>query len=194
MFTCSYCIRHIHPENVYELRKTSFQYLDALNIPYRDEPEVLKRLAIFDFESICSIEDFCRETETTNWIRKHLPIRVSFLSSLIQEALFRCTTDLHHLVSSFVTTLQRLATRSKNHRKVKFIEIERAIKIKLWGVLEQLNQRHNRTGRVVDFVEDCSVESEEQYPTTQFLQTQKHQIFDLLNTLDVSVKCRQSSE
>ena len=37
LVTCSECVKHIYPENVYELRETLFEKLDAFIIPYRNE-------------------------------------------------------------------------------------------------------------------------------------------------------------
>ena len=62
--------------------------------------------------------------------------------------------------------------------KLNFIEVETAIKTKLCGILEQLNQRRNRAERVSSFVDDCVVEEEEDL-STQFLQMQKNQLIDL---------------
>ena len=55
--------------------------------------------------------------------------------------------------------------------KMKFIEVETAIKIKLCKILEQLSPRHNRAETVVDFAGDCIVDSEERDLSTKFLQT-----------------------
>ena len=63
--------------------------------------------------------------------------------------------------------------------KLNFIEVETAIKIKLCAILEQLNQRRNRAKRVSNFVNDCIVKEEEKDLSTQFLQMQKNQLFDL---------------
>ena len=63
--------------------------------------------------------------------------------------------------------------------KLNFIEVETAIKIKLWAILEQLNQRRNQAERVSNFVDDCVVEEEEKDLSTQFLQMQKNQLIDL---------------
>ena len=63
--------------------------------------------------------------------------------------------------------------------KLNFIEVETAIKIKLWAILEQLNQRRNRAGRVSNFVDDCIVEEEEKDLSTQFLQMQNNQSIEL---------------
>ena len=46
--------------------------------------------------------------------------------------------------------------------KLNFVEVETAIKKKLCKLLEQLNQKHNRAERVMDFVDDCIADSEEQ--------------------------------
>ena len=57
LVTCSDRVKHIYPKNVYELRETLFEKLDAFNIPYKNEQKLFKNLAIFDFESICVKED-----------------------------------------------------------------------------------------------------------------------------------------
>ena len=56
-------VKHINPKNVYELRETLFQKLDAFNITYRNEQKLFKNLAIFDFESICVKEDSYKQTD-----------------------------------------------------------------------------------------------------------------------------------
>ena len=162
LVTCSDRVKHIYPKNVYELRETLFEKLDAFNIPYRSEQKLFKNLAIFDFESICVKEESYKQTETTTWIGKHVPISVSISSNLISEPIFLCNANLHHLISSFITALEGLATQSKAQIKLIFIEVETAIKTKLCAVLEQLNQRRNR---VSSFVDDCIVEEEKDLST-----------------------------
>ena len=153
--TCSHRIKHTYPKNVYELRETLFEKLDAFNIPYVSEQKLFKNLAIFDFESICVKEESYKQTETTKWIGIHVPLSVSISSNLIPEPIFLCNANPHHLISSFITALERLATQSKTQLKLNFIEIESAIKIKLCAILEQLNQRCNRAEKVPIFVDDC---------------------------------------
>ena len=46
-------VLNIYPKNVYELRETLFEKLDAFNVPYTNEPRLFKNLALLDFESIC---------------------------------------------------------------------------------------------------------------------------------------------
>ena len=168
MVTCTDRDKHIYPKNVYELRETLFEKLDAFNIPYKNDQKLFKNLAIFDFESICVKEDSYKQTETTTWIGKHVPISLSISSNLISEPIFLCNANRHHLISSFISALEGLATQSKAQLKLNFIEVETAIKIKLCAVLEQLNQRRNR---VSNFVDDCIVEEEKDL-STQFLQMQ----------------------
>ena len=171
--TCSDRVKHIYPKNVYELRETLFEKLDAFNIPYRNEQKLFKNLAIFDFESICVKEDSYKQTETTMWFGKHVPISVSISSNLIPETIFLCNANPNHLILSFITALEGLATQSKAQMKLNFMKT--AIKIKLCAVLEQLNQRRNR---VSNFVDDCIVEEEKDL-STQFLQMKKNQLIDL---------------
>ncbi len=179
LVTCSDRVKHIYPKNVYELRETLFEKLDAFNIPYRIEQKLFKNLAIFDFESICVKEDSHKKTETTTWIGKHVPISVSISSNLIPEPIFLCNTNPHHLISSFITATEGLATQSKAQMKLNFLEVETAIKLKLGAIPEQLNQRRNQAEWVSNFVDDCVVEEEEKYLSTQFLGMQKNQLTDL---------------
>ena len=179
MVTCSDRVERFYPKKVYELRETLFENLDAFNIPYRKEQKLFKNLAIFAFESICVKEDSSKQTETTTWIGKHISISVFISSNLIPEPIFFCNANSHHLISSFITTLERLATRSKAQMKLNFVEVETAIKIKLCAILEQLNQGHNRAERVSGFVKGCIVQEDKNGLSTQFLQMRKNQLIDI---------------
>ena len=83
------------------------------------------------------------------------------------------------LISSFITALEGLETQSKAQMKLNFIQVETAIKTKLCAILEQLNQRRHRGGRVSKFVDDCTAEEEEKDLSTQFLQMQNNQLIAL---------------
>ena len=179
LVTCSHRVEYIYPKNVYELRETLFEKLDAINISHRNEQELFKNLSKLDFESICVKEESYKQTETTTWIGRHVPISVSISSNWIPEPIFLCNANPHNLISSFITALEGLATQSKAQVKLNFIEVETAIKIKLCAILEQLKQRRNRAEGVSNFVDGCSVEEEEKDLSTQFLQMQKNQLFDL---------------
>ena len=180
LVTCSDRVKHIHPKNVYELRETLFEKLDAFNIKYRSEQKLFKNLAMFDFESICVKEaNSYKQTDTTTWIGKLVPMSVSISSNLFPEPIVLCNSNPHHLNSSFFTALEGLATQSKTQMKLNFIEVETAIKSKLRAILEQLNQRRKRSERVSNFVDDCVVEDGEKELITQFLQMRKNQLIDL---------------
>ena len=155
--------------------------LDSFNIPYREDQKLFKNLAVFDFESICNKEETYKETETKKWIGKHVLIPVSILSNLIPEPIFLCNSDPRHLVSSFVSTLEGLATQSKAQMILRFIEVETAIKYKLSSILQQLNQRHSQREGVMDYDnnEYFNDTAEEKELSTQFLQMQKNHLIDL---------------
>ena len=63
--------------------------------------------------------------------------------------------------------------------KLNFFEAETAIKRKLCAMLDQLNQRHKRAKKLIEFVVDCIADSEEQDLSTQFRQMQKNQLLCL---------------
>ena len=109
--------------------------------------------------------------------QKHVPISVSTSSNLIPEPIFLCNAFPHHLISSFITALEGLATQSKTQMKLIFLELETAIKIKLCATLEQLNQRLNRAEKVSFFRSLYRGGGKDLY--TQFLQMQKNQFSDL---------------
>ena len=84
------------------------------------------------------------------------------------------------MVESFIDAVEGLATQSKAQMKLKFLEIETAIKSKLTRTLESLNERRCRNQRVFDFEDHCfEDENEEKDASTQFLQMQKNQLNEL---------------
>ena len=135
-------------------------------------------MVIFDFKSICVKEDSYKQAETTTWIGKHVPISVSISLNLIPKPIFLGNANPHQLILCFISALEELPTRSKAQMKLKFIEVETAIKIKLCAILEQVNQRRNRAERMSNFVAACIVEEEYDF-STQFLQRQQNQLIDL---------------
>ena len=96
--TCSERVKNIYPRNVYQIRETLFDKQDSLGIKYTSQQKLFENLAIFDFESICVQEEFFKDTKTTTWIGKHVPIQVSISSNLAEEQIFLHNSDPHHLV------------------------------------------------------------------------------------------------
>ena len=180
--TCRERVKNVYRRNVYQIRKTPFDKLDSFGIRYASQQKLFKNLAIFDFESICVQEESFKDTKTTTWIGKHLPISVSISSILVEEPIFLYNSDPHHHVSSFIGTLEGLASQSKIQMKFLFLDIETAIKIRLGSVLEKLTQRHNRReqARFDMSQDDCDNEI---CASTHFLQIQKNQLIDLQKSL-----------
>ena len=69
--------------------------------------------------------------------------------------------------------------------KLKFLEVETAIKSKLSRSLESLNERRYRNQRVFEFEDHClEDDNEEKDASRQFLQMQKNQLIDLQEHLE----------
>ena len=176
--TCTERAKNVYPRYVYQIRETLFDKLDSFGIKYTSEQKLFKNLAIFDFESICVQEETFRDTNTTTWIEKHVPISVSISSNLVEEPFFVCNSDPHHLVASFIGALENSASQSKAKMKNLLFDIETTIKIKLGSILEKFTQRHNQreSARFDMSQDDCNNEI---CAPTQFLQIKKNQLTDL---------------
>ena len=70
-------MKHIYLKNVYELRETLFEKQEGFNLPVSEENKLFNILTKYDFESISVPTEDLKETQTTNWIGKHVPISVS---------------------------------------------------------------------------------------------------------------------
>ena len=169
--TFSERVKNVYPRNVYQIRETLFDKLDTFGIKYTSQQKLSKNLVIFDFDSICVQEECFKDTKTTTWIGKHVPISVSISSNLVEEPIFLYNSDPHHLVSSFSGTLEGLSSQSKAQMKHLFPVIQTTIKIKLGSILDKLTQRHNR--REQADLDDCDNKNR---ASTQFLQKQKKSI------------------
>ena len=182
---CSEHVKHIYPKNVYQLRETLLDKLDSFGIQYTNDQKLFSNLAVFDFESICLPDEKFKNTETTTWIGKHVPISVSISSNLIAKPIFLCNSNPRDLVESFIDAVEGLATQTKAQMKLKFLEIETAIKSKLTRTLESLSERRCRNQRVFEFEDHClEDDNKEKDGSTQFLQMQKNQIIELQEHLE----------
>ena len=97
----------------------------------------------------------------------------------MEESFFLYNSDPHHLVSSFIGTLECLASQRKAQMKHLFLDIEKTIRIKLGSILEKLTQRYIR--REQADLDDCGNET---CASTQFLQIQKNKLIDLQESLE----------
>ena len=118
--------------------------LDSFGIKYTSEQKLFKNLAIFDFELICVQEETFRDTNTTTCRGRYVQISLSISSNLVEEPLFLCNSDPHHLVASFIGALENLASQSKAKMRTLFLDNKKTIRIKLGYILEKLSQRQNR--------------------------------------------------
>ena len=113
-------------------------------------------------------EESFEDTDTQKRIEKHVAISVSISSNLLKGPFLLCSSDPHHLVTSFVGAPKNLALQSKATMNNLFFDIEKTMKIKMGSILEKLTQRHNR--REQADLDDCDNET---CIYTQFLQIQK---------------------
>ena len=182
---CIERVKHIYPKNVRQLRKMPLDKLDSFNFQCTDDLKFFNSLAVFDFESICIPEEKFKNTKTTTWIGKHVPISVSISSNLKAMPLLFCNSNPRNLVESFIGAFEGLATQSKAGMKLKFVEVETAIRSKLTQILESPNERHRGNHFVFEF-KDHSFEddNEEKDASTQFLQLQKNQLIELQEHLE----------
>ena len=89
------------------------------------------------------------------------------------------------MVESFIDAVEGSATQSQAQTKLKFLEVETAIKSKLTRTLESLNERRCRNQRGFEFEDQCfEDDNEEKGVSTQFLQMQKNQLIELQEHLE----------
>ena len=183
LVSCSERVKHIYPKNVYQLREAPFDKLDSFDIHYTDDQKLFSNLAVFDLESICIPEEKFKNTDTTTWIGKHVPISVSISSNLIAMPIFPCNFNPRHSVESFIDAVEGLATQSKTQMNLKVLEIETASK--QTRTLESLNERRCRNQRVFEFEDLCFEDDNEgKVASTPFLQMQKNQLIELQQHLE----------
>ena len=110
---CSERVKLIFPKNVYQLRETRFDKLDSFDIKHKDDQKLFNNLFVFDFENMCKPEEKFKNTETTTWIGKHVPISAMISSNLKAMPKFLCNSNPRDLVESFISAVEGLATQSK---------------------------------------------------------------------------------
>ena len=170
---------------MYQLRERLFDKLDTFDIQYTDDQKLFINLAVFDFEFICIPEEKFKNTETTTWIGKHVPISISISSNLSAKPVFFCNSNPRDLVESLNDAVEGLITKSKAQMKLKFLEVEKSIKSKLTRNLESLNERCYRNQLVFEFEDHCfEDDNEEKDASTQFLQMQENQLIELQEHLE----------
>ena len=185
LLRCNDRVKHIYPKNVYELRETLFEKLEGFSLPVSKDNKLFNNLAIFNFESICVPTEELKETQTTTWIGKHVPISVSISSNLIDEPIFLYNKDPQNLIIDFVSKLKLLAEKSKLEMRTKFQYIEVVFNEIMKKIFDQLNERgKNYSSNKFEYEAECIEDSEEADMSTQFLRIQKNQVIDLKQHLE----------
>ena len=138
---CKDRVKHIYPKNVYELRETLFEKLEGFSFPVSEGNKFFNNLAIFYFESICVPTEELKQTQTTTWIGKHVPILVSISSNLIDEPIILYNKDPQNLIIDFVSKLELLAEKSKLEMRTKIQGIEVAVNERMKKIFDQQNER-----------------------------------------------------
>ena len=136
--TCNERVKNIHSRNFSQVRQTLFGELNFFGIKYTSQRNLFKNLAKFAFESIYVRGEIFKETESTTWIGKHVPISVSTSSNLLEEPIFLYNSNPHYLFSLFIGTLEGLALQNKAKKKLIFLDNGTTIKINLGSFLEIL--------------------------------------------------------
>ena len=95
-----------------------------------------------------------------------------------------CNSDPHNLVASFIGALEILASQSEAKMKNLLLDIKTTMKNQLASILEKLTQSHIRreSARFDMSQVDCDNEI---CASTQFLEIQKNQLFDVQESLEL---------
>ena len=113
---------------------------------------------------MCSTEER-KETQTTIWIGKQLPISVSKSLNLIDEPIFLYNKDSQNLIIDFVRMRRN------------FQDFEEAVNERMNKTFDQLNEKGK--SNIFESEDECIEDSEEADISTQFLRIQKNQLIDL---------------
>ena len=81
-------LKRLFAKNVYQLREALFAKLGAFHIPYADEQELFRKMAVFGFDSILVDEEKIKDTEKTTWIGKHISVSVLISSNFVEDPVF----------------------------------------------------------------------------------------------------------
>ena len=85
---CNGQVKQTYKKNVYQIRETLFDKLDSFAIECTNEQILFETLVLFDFDSVCAHEESYKDTDTTKWSRKNIPISVSFSPKLVRATNF----------------------------------------------------------------------------------------------------------
>ena len=149
-----------------------FEKLERFNLPVSEENKLLNNLAVFNFESICVATEELKETKTTTWIGKHVPISVFISSNLIDEPIFLYNKDPKKLIIDFVSKVELLGEKKKLEMGTKFQDIELAVNERMKKIFDRLNERDQNISSIqFEYKDECIEDAEEADMSTQFRKT-----------------------
>ena len=73
---------------MFTLRESLYDKLDGFGNKIEEDQKLFKNLAIFDFESICIPPNELKDTNTTTWVEKFVPISAPIASNFLLEFIF----------------------------------------------------------------------------------------------------------
>ena len=101
---CRENIKHVYPTGVYQLKETVFERLEDIGIHVEKEIRLFTNFAFFDFESITVADNTLKNSDSTTWIGRHVPISVS-ISYSFGSGVILCNSDPKQLVRHFIEKL-----------------------------------------------------------------------------------------
>ena len=90
---CRENIKHVYPTGVYQLKETVFERLEDIRILVDNEVRLFTNFVVFDFESITVADNTLKNSDSTTWIGRHVPISVSISYSFGSGVIFLCNSD-----------------------------------------------------------------------------------------------------
>ena len=135
---------------MYQLKETVFERLEDIGIHVDNEVRLFTNFAVFDFESITVADNTLKNSDSTTWIGRHVPISVSISYSFGSGVYFLCNSDPKQLVRDFIEKLLEVSQLSS----VLVIE-------KFERVFNDLNEKITECEQFSDEVDNASSTVEE---------------------------------
>ena len=110
-------MKNVYPRNLNEIRAALFDKLNSFGFTYTSEEDIIKNVAVFDFESMCFQAETFKNTNTT-WLVYHVPLSASIFSNHVEGPIFLASSDPHHVVAALIGALESLASQSKAEKNL----------------------------------------------------------------------------
>ena len=118
---------------VYHVQETLFDKVEAFEIPYTEEQNLFESMASFVSTSIYRKDEDLNHTDKTIWIINYVPSSVFTSFNLLEDPILLSKVTPLGLVSSFIDSLEKLATETEAPTETKFPTLETTV----WGKFAQ---------------------------------------------------------